>query len=296
MSSEERDEKSIEKEAKPGKPKIKVSGGRLIIENKKIAEKMKNIKHKIVIMSGKGGVGKTTVAVNLAFALAWKGYQVGILDADIHGPDVPKMLGVEGQHPMGGPMGIFPVIGPLNIKVMSMELLLKDSKTPIIWRGPLKMRLIEQFLSDVIWAALDFLIVDLPPGTGDEPLSLMQLISDLDGIIIVTTPQDVALLDVKKAIMMAKQLNVKVLGVIENMAGFICPHCGEKTYIFGVGGGEKAAKELGVPFLGRLPLDVRIREVSDQGKPFIVEFSDNEAAKSFMQIVEKIEKQLGTKS
>lgn len=296
MSSEERDEKSIEKEAKPGKPKIKVSGGRLIIENKKIAEKMKNIKHKIVIMSGKGGVGKTTVAVNLAFALAWKGYQVGILDADIHGPDVPKMLGVEGQHPMGGPMGIFPVIGPLNIKVMSMELLLKDSKTPIIWRGPLKMRLIEQFLSDVIWAALDFLIVDLPPGTGDEPLSLMQLISDLDGIIIVTTPQDVALLDVKKAIMMAKQLNVKVLGVIENMAGFICPHCGEKTYIFGVGGGEKAAKELGVPFLGRLPLDVRIREVSDQGKPFIVEFSDSEAAKSFMQIVEKIEKQLGTKS
>jgi len=646
MSKEEKHENDTEKESAPKKSKFKVSGGRLIVENEKIAEKMKNIKHKIVIMSGKGGVGKTTVAVNLAFALAWKGYQVGILDADIHGPDVPKMLGVEGQHPMGGPMGIFPVIGPLNIKVMSMELLLKDSKTPIIWRGPLKMRVIEQFLSDVIWTALDFLIVDLPPGclssstlinttngpipiskikpgmkvysyssgkivtrkvldvipqgiypvyrirttsrvieatpnhpflkytrsihwvrldqlrvgdrilvvkrlpdgdpftlpqipkdiqdktnvnyprkttpdlmrilgfflgdgyihrdrtslriefcepetgkfrdkykrllkkvfnchvyedkrrlivfskrlailfqklgltgranqkkipqwvfnlpsdqklafiegycdadgcwrnriqkrpfgtvkssfmafcstnpmlitqlkelcissglrvsnirkrertiklpsgkmisaiqyeleakkydrkrmnnklgaqieriksiefvgykevwdlqverehnfvaqgvivhnTGDEPLSVMQLIPDLDGIIIVTTPQDVALLDVRKAIMMAKQLNVRVLGVIENMAGFICPHCGEKTYIFGVGGGEKAAKELGVPFLGRLPLDVRIREVSDQGKPFIVEFSDSEAAKSFMQIVEKIEEELGIKS
>ncbi len=295
MSKEEKDEKSVEKEATPEKPKFKVSGGRLIIEHKKIAEKMKNIKHKIVIMSGKGGVGKTTVAVNLAFAFAWKGYQVGILDADIHGPDVPKMLGVEGQHPMGGPMGIFPVIGPLNIKVMSMELLLKDPKTPIIWRGPLKMKVIEQFLSDVIWTALDFLICDLPPGTGDEPLSIMQLIPELDGIIIVTTPQDVALLDVKKAITMAKQLNVRVLGVIENMAGFICPHCGKKTYIFGVGGGEEAAKEMNVPFLGRLPLDMRIREVSDQGKPFIVEHPDSEAAKSFMQIVEKIEEELGIK-
>nr|MDO8043456.1 P-loop NTPase [Candidatus Baldrarchaeota archaeon] len=646
MNKEEKDEKSVEKESTPEKPKFKVSGGRLIIEHKKIAEKMKNIKHKIVIMSGKGGVGKTTVAVNLAFALAWKGYQVGILDADIHGPDVPKMLGVEGQHPMGGPMGIFPVIGPLNIKVMSMELLLKDPKTPIIWRGPLKMKVIEQFLSDVIWTALDFLVVDLPPGclssstlidttngpipisevkpgmkvysynsgkivtrkvldvipqgiypvyrlrttsrvieatpnhpflkyhrrlywvklsqlkagdrilvvkrlpdgepyilpqiprnpqdrtnvdyprettpdlmrilgfflgdgfihrdrtslriefcepkdgkfrskykqllkkvfnchvyederrlivfskrlatlfqklgltghakqkripswvfnlptnqklafiegycdadgcwrdrvqkrpfgtvksslmafcstnsmlitqlkelcissglrvsnirkrertvklpsgktisamhyefeakqydrkrasnklgaqieriksiefagykevwdlqvegdhnfvaqgiivhnTGDEPLSIMQLIPELDGIIIVTTPQDVALLDVKKAITMAKQLNVRVLGVIENMAGFICPHCGKKTYIFGVGGGEEAAKEMNVPFLGRLPLDMRIREVSDQGKPFIVEHPDSEAAKSFMQIVEKIEEELGIKS
>jgi len=254
---------------------------------------MKDVKHKIAVMSGKGGVGKTTVAVNLAFTLAWKGYSTGILDADIHGPDVPKMLGLEGEHPVVTQSGLLPVPGPLNIKVMSMELLLMDSSTPVIWRGPLKMRAIEQFLSEVVWGYLDFLIIDLPPGTGDEPLSIMQLIPDMSGVVIVTTPQEVALLDVRKAVNMAKKLNVRVLGIIENMAGFTCPKCGETTYIFGVGGGEKAAKELDIPFLGRLPIDVRVREVSDEGKPFVLEHRESEVSKAFMEIVEKIERDLG---
>ncbi|RLG49472.1 MAG: ATP-binding protein, partial [Thermoproteota archaeon] len=160
-------------------------------------------------------------------------------------------------------------------------------------RGPLKMRAIEQFLSEVVWGYLDFLIIDLPPGTGDEPLSIMQLIPDMSGVVIVTTPQEVALLDVRKAVNMAKKLNVRVLGIIENMAGFTCPKCGETTYIFGVGGGEKAAKELDIPFLGRLPIDVRVREVSDEGKPFVLEHRESEVSKAFMEIVEKIERDLG---
>ncbi|MHA1593475.1 MAG: Mrp/NBP35 family ATP-binding protein [Candidatus Baldrarchaeia archaeon] len=274
-------------------PKIKYVKGRIIVENEKIMKNMERIKHPIAIMSGKGGVGKTTVAVNLAIALAWRGYVTGILDADIHGPDVPKMMGLEGQRPVAVPNGILPVFGPLNIKVMSMEFLLEKPDVPIIWRGPLKMRAIEQFLSDVIWGDLDFLIIDLPPGTGDEPLSIMQLIPNLEGVIIVTTPQEVALLDVSKAIMMAKRLNVRVLGVIENMAGFVCPHCGKKTNIFGYGGGENAAKEYNIPFLGRLPLDPRIMSVSDRGRPFIIENPDSEASKAFMEIVKNIEKEVG---
>jgi Mrp family chromosome partitioning ATPase len=257
-------------------------------EQQEITERMRHIKHKIVILSGKGGVGKTTVAINLATSLAWKGQTVGILDADIHGPDVPKMLGLEGARMVGGDKGLEPVIGPLNILTVSMEFLLQSADTPVIWRGPLKMRVISEFLSKVNWGTLDYLIIDLPPGTGDESLSIMQLLPDLDGVIIVTTPQEVALLDSRKAASMVRQMNIPILGLIENMSGFHCPHCGEVTNIFGKGGGKNAAKELNLFFLGDLPFDHRVMLLSDEGKPFIVTESKTPVAQAFQKAVERL--------
>ena len=189
-----------------------------------LRSRLSKIKHRIMVMSGKGGVGKSTVAANLAWALAQKGFRVGLLDADIHGPNVPLMLGVEGRRLAMSPEGIEPLeVGP-GIKVVSMSFLLHDSDTPVIWRGPLKMGALRQFLSEVNWGDLDFLLVDLPPGTGDEPLSIAQLINKMDGSIIVTTPQDVALLDSRKSVNFSKRVSVPVLGIIENMSGLICPH------------------------------------------------------------------------
>ncbi len=258
-----------------------------------IAERMKLVKHKIVVLSGKGGVGKSTVAVNLACALAWRGHKVGILDADIHGPDVPKMLGTEGARLTGGQNGLEPVIGPLDIRIISMSFLLETADTPVIWRGPLKMRVLNEFLSKVNWGQLDYLIIDLPPGTGDESLSIMQLLPELDGVIIVTTPQEVALLDSRKAANMVKQMNLPILGLIENMSGFQCPHCSKVTNIFGKDGGRNAAKELNLYFLGALPFDHRVMTLSDEGKPFIVSVPDSAAAKAFQEVVENLLPRLG---
>lgn len=276
----------------PSEPKEKIPKDLMVgtqtSEQQEIAERMRHIKHKIVILSGKGGVGKTTVAVNLATALAWQGHTVGILDADIHGPDVPKMLDLEGARMVGGDKGLEPVIGPLNILTVSMEFLLQSADTPVIWRGPLKMRVISEFLSKVNWGTLDYLIIDLPPGTGDESLSIMQLLPDLDGVIIVTTPQEVALLDSRKAASMVRQMNISILGLIENMSGFHCPHCGEVTNIFGKGGGKNAAKELNLFFLGDLPFDHRVMLLSDEGKPFIVTESKTPVAQAFQKAVERL--------
>jgi ATP-binding protein involved in chromosome partitioning len=276
----------------PTEPKGKIPKDLMVgtqtSEQQEIAERMRHIKHKIIILSGKGGVGKTTVAVNLATALAWQGHAVGILDADIHGPDVPKMLGLEGSRMVGGDKGLEPVIGPLNILTVSMEFLLQSADTPIIWRGPLKMRVISEFLSKVNWGTLDYLIIDLPPGTGDESLSIMQLLPDLDGVIIVTTPQEVALLDSRKAASMVRQMNISILGLIENMSGFHCPHCDEVTNIFGKGGGKNAAKELNLFFLGDLPFDHRVMLLSDEGKPFIVTESKTPVAQTFQKVVERL--------
>ncbi|MFX1343064.1 MAG: Mrp/NBP35 family ATP-binding protein [Promethearchaeota archaeon] len=276
----------------PSKPKGTIPKDLMVgtqtSEQQEIAERMRHIKHKIVILSGKGGVGKTTVAVNLATSLAWQGHTVGVLDADIHGPDVPKMLGLEGARMVGGDKGLEPVIGPLNILTVSMEFLLQSADTPIIWRGPLKMRVISEFLSKVNWGTLDYLIIDLPPGTGDESLSIMQLLPDLDGVIIVTTPQEVALLDSRKAASMVRQMNIPILGLIENMSGFYCPHCGEVTNIFGKGGGKSAANELNLFFLGDLPFDHRVMLLSDEGKPFIVTESKTPVAQAFQKVVERL--------
>ena len=262
----------------------------------KVLKNMERIKYKIMVMSGKGGVGKSTAVANLSFALQLHGNSVGLLDVDIHGPNIPKMLGIEeGQlSAFGG--GIFPVQVPPNLKVVSMAFLLRDRDTPVIWRGPMKMAVIEQFLGDVIWGDLDYLCIDLPPGTGDEPLSIAQLIPGVTGVVIVTTPQDVALLDSRKAVNFAKELHIPVIGIVENMSGLICPHCGEMIDLFKVGGGEKAAKDLGVPFLGRIPIDPTIVQNGDAGKPFLLEDSESEATKAFKQIVEQIEAFVVTKS
>lgn len=256
-----------------------------------IKVRMSKVKHKVAVISGKGGVGKTMVTVNLAVAYAKNGREgrVGILDADIHGPCVPKMLGVKGRMLQAGPPGIFPAVGPLGIKVVSMDFLLPSQETPVIWRGPLKMAAIRQFLSDIIWGELDLLLIDLPPGTGDEPLSVMQLLPEMDGVVIVTIPSEVSQDVVKKAVTFARQLNVPVIGIIENMSGFVCPKCGAEINIFSVGGGEKISSDLNIPFLGRVPLDPKICEDSDKGLPFIIEHADSPAAKAFVEIVEKIE-------
>ncbi|WP_370572037.1 Mrp/NBP35 family ATP-binding protein, partial [Methanomethylovorans sp.] len=218
-------------------------------QESKLITNMRAIKNKIMVMSGKGGVGKSTVAANLAAQLAKKGFKVGLLDSDIHGPSIPKMFGIEDKRPEVDEKGIVPVPVTENLKVMSIALLLEDKDSPIIWRGPAKMAAIKQFLEDVSWGKLDYLIVDLPPGTGDEPLSIAQLIEKIDGAVVVTTPQDMALVSVRKSITFAHMLKVPVIGIVENMSGIICPHCDEKIDIFGKGGVEKAAKDFDVPVL-----------------------------------------------
>jgi ATP-binding protein involved in chromosome partitioning len=260
-------------------------------QEQQLKVRMSKVRHKIAVISGKGGVGKSVVTVNLAMAFAVHGYvnSVGILDADITGPCVPKMLGIHGQRLHVGPPGAFPAIGPMGIKVVSMDFLLQSDETPVIWRGPLKMKAISQFLSDIVWGELDFLFIDLPPGTGDEPLSVMQLIPEMDGVVIVTIPSEVSQIVVKKAVTFSKKLNMPVIGIIENMSGFVCPKCGAKINIFKVGGGQKIAKDLHVPFLGRIPIDPEICEDSDKGMPFVVEHMNSPAAKAFMEIVKKIE-------
>jgi len=258
-------------------------------QEKRLKERMERVKHKIMVMRGTGGVGKTTVAVNLALALAARGYEVGIMDADIHGPDVPKMLGIEDEHPEVSKGSISPVFVPPRVKVMSLAFLLASKDTPVAWRGPRKMGAIRQFLSDVFWGDLDCLIIDLPPGTGDEPLSVAQLIPHIDGAIVVTTPQDVALLDSRKAVNFAKKLGMPVIGIIENMSGFKCPKCGEVIDLFKTGGGERAATDMGVPFLGRIPIEVNIVESGDSGIPFVLAHESSEAANAFETIVDSIE-------
>lgn len=252
---------------------------------------MDKIKHKIAVISGKGGVGKSTVTVNLAMAFASHGYigSVGILDADITGPCIPKILGIKGQKLQTGLPGVFPATGPFGMKVVSMDFLLPSDEAPVIWRGPLKGKAIQQFLSDITWGQLDFLFIDLPPGTGDEPLSVMQLLPDMDGVIIVTIPSEVSQVVVKKAVTFARRLGVPVIGIIENMSGFTCPKCGEHTDIFRSGGGKKIAEDMTIPFLGKIPIDPEICSDSDKGSPFIIEHPDSPASKAFKEIVRKVE-------
>ena len=257
-------------------------------EKEQIRQKLKRIKHQILVLSGKGGVGKSTVAVNLAVSLALSGKSVGLLDIDIHGPSVPKILNLEAKAVQAIGDTILPVQMIENLKVMSIGFLLRDKDDAVIWRGPMKYQMIKQFLKDVDWGSLDFLIVDSPPGTGDEPLSVVQLLEDADGAIIVTTPQDVALSDVRKCITFCRDLRLPVLGVLENMSGFICPKCGQKTDIFRSGGGESMAKQMGVPFLGRIPIEPLIVQACDFGKPFVFHYSQSKTAKTFQGILNPI--------
>lgn len=256
-------------------------------DRQRLQARLCRINHKIVVLSGKGGVGKSTVAVNLAMALALSGLRVGLLDVDIHGPSVPTMLGLENKTLQGDEGELLPVeLG--GMKIMSIGFLLRNPDDAIIWRGPMKMGVIKQFLTDVNWGDLDYLIVDAPPGTGDEPLSLCQLIQPLDGAVIVTTPQKVAAVDVRKSISFCRQLHVPVLGVVENMSGFVCPKCGELTQILPEGGGRKIAADMKVPFLGAIPMDPDLAHSGDSGRVFIYHFSETPTGKIMQGIIDQI--------
>ncbi len=257
-------------------------------QEKRLKKNLSRIKNKLLVISGKGGVGKTTVSVNLAYGLCMKGYKTGILDVDIHGPNVAKMLGIENVKLQQSDLGIEPAAPLPSLKAVSLALVGFDSTRPVIWRGPLKMAAIKQLLSDVNWGDLDYLVVDSPPGTGDEPLSVCQLIPDLKGAVVVTTPQSVAILDSRKSVLFAEQLKVPVLGIIENMSGFVCPYCGESIDLFGSGGAEEAALDLKVPFLGRIPLEPFIVKSGDSGKPFVSFDKDKKSAVIIDEIIEKI--------
>ncbi len=252
-------------------------------------ENVKRIKRRIAVMSGKGGVGKTTVSVNIAAELAKRGYSVGILDTDLTGPNVPKALGLIDVPIYATNEGIIPAEGPLKMKVMSLGLMVRDGD-PVIWRGPLKAKAIQEFVENVNWGDLDYLVVDLPPGTGDEPLSVMQLIP-LHGVVLVTTPQEVALMDVRRALHMVRKMEYKPLGIVENMSYFVCPG-GEKVRIFGEGGGRKLAEEENVPFLGEIPIDPKVVEFMDRGLPIVLADPENIVSKAFKEIVDRIEEQL----
>lgn len=266
-------------------------------ENQKLEKQLAKIRNTILVMSGKGGVGKSTVAANLALSLAREGFRVGVLDGDIHGPDIPKILGVEDVSLTGDEEGgIKPVTAFNTIKVVSVGYLLESRDTPVIWRGPMKHSVMRQFLKDVNWGELDYLVVDLPPGTGDEPLSIAQLIRSpaaavAPWAIIVTTPQDVALLDARKSVEFARALELRILGVIENMSGFSCPHCGESIDLFKAGGGLKAAEDLRVNFLGAVPIDPRIVRDTDEGRPFVMTDDSSQANMAFARIVEDVLRQ-----
>ncbi|MCG7851833.1 MAG: Mrp/NBP35 family ATP-binding protein, partial [Methanosarcinaceae archaeon] len=237
-------------------------------EEPKIVTNLRGVKIKIMIMSGKGGVGKSTVAANLAAGLAQRGFKVGLLDSDIHGPTIPKMFGIEDEKPDVDESGLVPIDVSPNLKVMSIGFFLESKDTPVIWRGPAKMGAIKQFLEQVSWGKLDFLIIDLPPGTGDEPLSIAQLIPDCDGAVVVTTPQDVALVSVRKSINFMNTVKIPIIGLVENMSGIICPHCNERIDVFGSGGVSKAASDFGIPVLGTLPIEPDIAAKGDSGNVF----------------------------
>jgi Mrp family chromosome partitioning ATPase len=284
---------------------------------KKIAE---DIKHKIMVLSGKGGVGKSTVATGLAISLADQGLAVGLMDIDITGPNIPKMMGLTGQRLHVEDGRIYPNIGHGGVKVISMAFLLEDEDTPVVWRGPIKLGAIQQFIADVEWGKLDHLIIDFPPGTSDEPLTVAQSLPDIDGIVIVTTPQEVALLDSRKSISFARTLNVPVLGVVENMSGYTIRGTAEPNSsmtvkgpsgvdidvdvdaegnwsvtldIFKVGGGKTTAEKLNVPFLGALPFDPGVVRGGDDGVHRIIAEPNGESAKAFEIVVESITSQLG---
>ena len=234
-------------------------------------QRLCQISNKILVMSGKGGVGKSSTAVNLALALAQEGKTVGLLDIDIHGPSVPKMLGLEGQKPLLNSEGTAMV--PLSyqgLRVMSLGFLLESTQDALIWRGPMKAGVIQQFLRDVEWGSLDYLVIDCPPGTGDEALAIAQSLKSQAQALIVTTPQDVALIDVEKSITFCRQLKLPVLGIIENMSGFVCPHCHEVVNVFKSGGGERLAQDMNIPFLGRIPLDPELAAAGDEGRPVLL--------------------------
>jgi len=269
--------------ALPGVSEVALETGAEVPQARKLPEKapIPGVKNTIAVASGKGGVGKSTVAVNLALALSRAGARVGLLDADVYGPSLPLMMGIH-ETPKAGPDERLIPINNHGLKLMSVGFML-DEETPLIWRGPLVMQLIKQFLTGVEWGEIDYLVIDLPPGTGDVQLTLVQTIP-VTGAVIVTTPQDIALIDARRAIKMFNEVKVPVIGIIENMSYFVCPHCKGTTEIFSKGGGEKTSERYQVPFLGKIPIDVEIREGGDTGRPVVDASPDSELARAFMDI------------
>ncbi len=254
----------------------------------RIRENLKGIKHKIIVLSGKGGVGKSAVTANLAAVFAKEGHSVGVFDYDFHGPAMARMLGVLGKSPSALPFGIFPVTGVLGIKVFSLAFLLPDERTPVIWRGPLKAKALQELMTNIIWGNLDFLLFDLPPGTGDEALNIAQNIPDVKGAIVVTIPSVVSTVAVEKSVEFCKKLNIPLLGVIENMSYFKCPYCGQITEVFGKGAGKRIAKDESIRLLGKIPLDPEMARCLDKGSPMIVCKPDSESTKSFEAIAQSL--------
>lgn len=252
-------------------------------------QSLKKIKNKYIILSGKGGVGKTSTSVNIAIALANKGFNVGLMDVDIHGPDIPRMLGLQGMLDADNDQKITPLRYSENLTAVSMESLMIDKDDAVIWRGPMKHAAIRQFIGDVQWGELDYLIIDSPPGTGDEPLTVAQLIKDARAII-VTTPQEVALADVRKSISFCKTIGMNIFGLIENMSGCACPHCGNEIDIFGTGGGEKTAEASEINYLGHIPIDPNMIKCGDQGTSYQQQYPDSVVTKTFIGIAEQMVK------
>jgi len=257
---------------------------------KSVSMMMSNIKYKVLVISGKGGVGKSFITSSLALLTASTGRSVGILDADIHGPSIPKFLGISNPTLSISSNGVEPIVGPLGVKVISVQFFLPEEDLPIIWRGPLKGRLIGEFLSQVNWGSLNYLFIDLPPGTGDEVLSVVQYIKDLTGAIVVTIPSQPSKLVVKKAVRFCQELNVPVLGVVENMREFICPSTGTVYRVFPGSAGYEMAKELGLKYLGSLPLDPRVSECVDLGIPYVIKYPDTPVSRVLKEIVNDVVK------
>ncbi|MFO7948367.1 MAG: Mrp/NBP35 family ATP-binding protein [Armatimonadota bacterium] len=266
---------------------------RYMQQQKTIEKRARDIKHIIMVISGKGGVGKSTVAANLARALARQGEAVGLLDADLHGPNAAVMTGTDRERLQAHGEQIVPATGPDGMKVISIAMMLPERDSPTIWRGPLRGNMLRQFLADVEWGTLDYLIVDLPPGTGDEALTIAQALPEGDGAIVVTTPQQVSQDDCRKAINFVHKVELPVIGVVENMSGFVCPHCGEKTAIFSEGGGEAMAQQMDVAYLGSLPLVPDVVARSDQGKSVVDDDAPEAIRTAFETVVAAVKKGIG---
>lgn len=258
----------------------------------KLQKALSRIKNKVVVLSGKGGVGKSTVATNLAVALSLSGLRVGLLDVDVHGPSVPRLLSLTGAKPHIEAGFMEPVSYSKELWVMSLGFMIQDADQAVIWRGPVKMGLIRQFLEDVVWGDLDVLVVDCPPGTGDEPLSVLQLLGKEAKAVIVTTPQGVAVDDVRRSVGFVRELENPLLGIVENMSGFVCPDCGKEYDIFGKGGGETLARLTGSPFLGRVPIDPELVRSMDQGYPLVKVNRESPSARALWSVADTVRGQL----
>jgi Mrp family chromosome partitioning ATPase len=262
-------------------------------DEQKLERRLRHIRRRILVLSGKGGVGKSTVAANLAVSLAQTGKAVGLLDVDVHGPSIPKLLGLESRQIVGSEDGMLPVRMNENLSVISIGFMLGGKAEPVIWRGPMKHGVIRQFLMDVAWGPLDYLVVDSPPGTGDEPLSVAQSVGSGSGAVIVTTPQDVAIADVRRCVSFCNSLSLPVIGIVENMSGYVCPTCGDRVDLFGRAGGRILAEEMNVPFLGEIPIDPTILASGDNGRPFTTGSPGTPGAHAFANVVSMILESLG---